>query len=86
MTPSEQVKEKLAHLQNALLTKTPQLPLLLRDIHSALKKDPEVVTLLSPQDISIFIEGLKKQTGIHLASTLTSPASKKKTSQDANDY
>lgn len=76
MTPAEQVREKLANLQQVITSHHPTLPVLLRDIHTQLKKDPDVVTILTPEEISILVSGLSKQTGIELAS-VAMKASKK---------
>ncbi len=64
-----QVKEKLAELEQKLLATTPGMPTLLRDIHNNLKKDPDLVTILSPEDCNILVRGLIKQTNIELAAT-----------------
>lgn len=70
-----EVREKLASLENALLEKTSNMPTLLRDIHRNLKKDPDLVTLLSEEEISVLVRGLKEQTKTELSVTLV----KKKT-------
>ena len=72
-----EVKEKLAQLEQALLEKLPTMPTLLRDIHRSLKADPDTVTLLSEEECSILVQGLKKQTGTAIAtSALNSPKKK----------
>lgn len=71
------IKEKLAELEEALLASTPGMKDLLREIHKALKADPDVVTLLSEEDCSILVRGLKKQTATEIA-TKSLSASKKK--------
>ena len=62
-----QVKEKLASLEAALLEGTPNMPQLLREIHRELKADPDTVTLLSEEECSILVRGLKKQTATEIA-------------------
>lgn len=62
-----QVREKLAQLEEALLAGTPNMPTLLRDIHTNLKADPDVITILSPEEVSILVNGLKKQTNTEIA-------------------
>ena len=64
-----EVKEKLASLEAALLEKLPTMPTILRDIHRSLKADPDVVTLLTEEEIAILINGLKKQTGTVVATS-----------------
>ena len=67
MTPADQVREKLAKLEQMVTAKTPGLPTLLRDIHSQLKKDAELVTLLSDEECSVLVRGLKTQTSTEIA-------------------
>ncbi len=72
-----QVREKLAQLEEALLSKTPNMPTLLRDIHRELKADPDVVTLLSEEECSILVRGLKKQTATVIATSAVKKGTKK---------
>lgn len=67
MNLAEQVQEKLIEMEEVVKTNTPGLPTLLRTVHTLLKKDPEVVTLLSESDCNILVEGLKEHTKIELA-------------------
>ena len=67
MNLAEQVQEKLIEMEEVLNNNTPGLPTLLRTVHTLLKKDPEVVTLLSESDCNILVEGLKEHTKIELA-------------------
>jgi hypothetical protein len=62
-----EVKEKLAALEAALLSDTPAMPTLLRDIHRKLKSDPDVVTILTEEECAILVRGLKKQTSTNIA-------------------
>lgn len=67
------LQEKVAALQDALLSSHPTMPTLLRQIHTLLRADPEQVTLLSEEDISVIVRGLSKQTQVELvASSLKS--------------
>lgn len=72
-----EVREKLASLEEALLSSTPTMPTLLRSIHSLLKKDPDIVTLLSEDEMSILVQGLKKQTGVEIATAAVKTGAKK---------
>ena len=72
-----QVREKLAQLEEALLSATPNMPTLLRDIHRELKADPDVVTLLSEDECSILVRGLKKQTATTIATKAVKKGGKK---------
>jgi len=69
MTAAFEIQEKLAALENALVEKLPDIKNLLRDIHRNLKADPELVTLLSEEEVGILVTGLKKQTGNEIATT-----------------
>ena len=62
MTPNEIISLKIAELQTAVLQTLPNMPTLLRDIHQNLRNDPEIVTLLTPQQVAIIVSGLSKQT------------------------
>lgn len=68
MTKVDIVREQLLQLKAALDTRLPNFPQLLRTIHMNLKKDPEIVTLLAPEDINIVIQGLERQKNTILAS------------------
>lgn len=68
-TQAYEIKEKLAELEAALLEGTPNMPSLLRIIHSTLKKDSDLVTLLSEEECSILVQGLKKQTSTEIATS-----------------
>ena len=62
-----QIREKLAELEQALLEKTPTMPSLLKEIHKQLKADEDVCTILSEEECSILVRGLKKQTSTEIA-------------------
>lgn len=72
-----EIKEKLARLEAALNESTPGIATLLRDIHSSLKKDADVVTLLSEEECNILVEGLKKQTATEIAVSALKSGGKK---------
>ena len=65
------VREKVAELSGLLLSKHPKMPVLLREIHTALRAQPENVTLLSEEEISVIVNGLKIQTGVEFAQSAT---------------
>lgn len=71
------IKEKIADLQNKLLESHPLIPSLLRTIHTQLKADPEVVTLLDESEINGIVSGLQFTTNIKLVESAT-PKTKKK--------
>jgi len=68
--------DKVIDLQEALLDRHPRMPSLLREIHTTLRAQPENVTLLSEDQISIIVNGLKIQTGVEFAATATKSSSK----------
>lgn len=72
-----EVREKLACLEEALLQATPNMPTLLRDIHKQLKADPAIVTILSEEEVSILVRGLKKQTATTIATAVKKAPAKK---------
>ncbi len=72
-----EVREKLAQLDAGLLETTPNIAVLLRDIHRNLKADPDIVTLLSEEECSVLVRGLKVQTKTSIATTATKAKAKK---------
>lgn len=66
-----ELQEKIQALQSALLDRHPAMPTLLREIHTALRKQPENVVILSEEDIGIIVRGLEVQTNTFLAETVT---------------
>lgn len=65
-----QVREKILSLQAAMLDRHPRMPVLLQEIHTALKAQPENVTLLPEEEICILVKGLQHQTGVFLAESV----------------
>ncbi len=72
-----QVQEKLALLEAKLNEAAPGIPTLLREIHQQLKKDPDVVTLLSEEECNILVQGLKKQTATEISTSALKKGAKK---------
>ena len=81
-----EVKEKLAQLEAALLAGTPNMATLLQDIHRTLKQDPDVVTLLSEEDCSILVRGLKKQTNTEIAVKAVKKKTKAMSKMTTSDF
>lgn len=67
---------KIASLQEAILQVHPRLPILLKEIHTILKNDPSIVTVLGEEEIATIVNGLKLQT----KTEITAASLKKKTS------
>lgn len=62
MNTTFEVREAIASLSDMLTVGHPQLPTVLRKIHTALKSDPDVVTILSDEERARIIAGLEIQT------------------------
>lgn len=69
-----ELQTQILELQNAILSRHPSMPTLLRQVHTALRKQPENVILLSEEDIGIIVNGLEAQTNTFLAETVTKGA------------
>jgi hypothetical protein len=77
LTQHQLISAKIQELQSQLLANHPQMPLLLREIHSTLKNNPAVVTLLEEDEICTIFNGLQKQTNTYLVQSMTSTKSGK---------
>lgn len=68
MSPEQtfELKEKVASLESMLLAVHPEMPLLLRKIHTQLQQDPELVTLLSEEEIGLIVRGLSVQMKVEI--------------------
>jgi hypothetical protein len=73
-----EVQETISELQEKLLSAHPEMPVLLRKIHTKLKADPALVTLLTEEEISQIVNGLKHVTNIQLTSSTTKKESRDK--------
>ena len=71
-----EIQQTISELESALLNAHPEMPTLLRKIHTKLKSDPAIVTLLSEEEIAHVINGLKVQTNVSLISA-KKPAAEK---------
>ena len=78
LTQHEQIQAKILALQEALLEKNPKMPYLLREIHTNLKNDPAVVTLLTEDEIAIIVSGLQAQTMVQIVTTQVKPSAQAK--------
>lgn len=77
MTPAEQLSEKVSALSEAILSRHPTMPTLLREIHTTLRSYPEQVTLLSESEIQVIVSGLSVQTNVAFAASASKPAAAK---------
>ena len=69
---AELVSAKINELKDMLLTDHPQMPILLRTIHTQLRSDPVIVTLLTDDQIGTIVAGLHKQTGVTISAKIMS--------------
>ena len=81
----DDIREKIATLQSHLLTAHPLIPTLLRTIHTQLKADPEVVTLLEEGEILTIVNGLQHVTKIKLVE-VSKPAKKSLKNMSLDDF
>jgi len=72
-----EIQQNISELQTALMTAHPEMNQLLRKIHSKLKADPAVVTLLTEDEIAQVIAGLKEVTNVSFVSSAKTPKAKK---------
>lgn len=77
LTPQQfLVVEKIARLENCLLASDPQMPHLLRAIHTALHQDPELVHFLEPAQVGVITKAAFTQAKITVVTTSVKKASK----------
>lgn len=71
----DRVLGRIEELKTALDDSLPNMPNILQDIHKSLRDDPEIVTLLSEEEISVIVKGLEK----HEDTVIVAKSAKKKT-------
>ena len=72
----QELKAKIASLQEALLSQHPMMPRLLQEIHKTLREYPENVTLLTDEEVGVIVRGLKQQTNTEIATAAIKNKSK----------
>ena len=73
MTTSHlEISIKIAELEDTLKSAHPSMPTLLREIHRNLQQDPEIVTLLTSEEVSIIVRGLSAQTNVTITTSIVS--------------
>lgn len=77
------LQERFAALDKSLAERSPQIKLILHEIHTTLKKQPENVTLLSEDEIAIVFQSLEQVTGTHFAISQTKGSGSGKTAKKA---
>lgn len=87
LTSVEQVKQRISELHTALTSRLPGYEGLLQIIHRNLANDPDVVTLLSKEEVGTVVAALSQRKGIVLAKAAGSgkTSSGKKLSQITTD-
>jgi hypothetical protein len=71
LTNYDLISNKIHNLQNLLQAAAPNYELLLREIHTNLAADADVVHLLSEEQIGVIVAGLSKKKGIVIAEVMT---------------
>lgn len=77
LSDGDQLKQKVHELSEMILAKHPRMPVLLREIHTTVRKYPEQVTLLDDKEIGIIVAGLQVQTNTSLVVSAAKPAAAK---------
>ena len=79
---------KIDQFEQALIHTHPHMPVLLMKIHKQISADPELVTVLSEDQIGIIVAGLKVQTKTELTGTILkqSTSRTKKTKLDLDMF
>lgn len=85
MTPQEQITDQINNLQTALLEQHPQMPQILRSVLLKLKADPEVVTLLTEEQIGTVVKSAIRHSGAVIMATASKSATKKSLSKTSVD-
>ena len=78
MTPTQQLQEQILSLQSALISANPGIPTMLRTIHTALRVDKDLVTLLSPEEKGVIVQGLMSITNTIIATAAVKGTGSKK--------
>ena len=75
----DRIRDRMAELEESLNNSIPGFEHILSDIHKSLRDDPEIVTLLDPEEIAIIVRGLSAHANTVITTAKTKPkASRKK--------
>lgn len=77
-SPTHPIAMEMAELEEALNKNVPGFNVILRDIHIKLREDPNTVTLLSEEEISLIVKGLERHANVTLTSKAAKPSAKAK--------
>lgn len=78
LTNGQQLKTQITELQEKLHKALPDYKELLQVIHTNLRKDEDLVHLLSPEDIGVIVAGLSKHKNIVIATATAKGSGGKK--------
>lgn len=65
------LQQDMLMLEKSVKERLPDMPIMLKKIHEALRKDPDNVTLATEEEIYIVFSGLEKQTNTYLTQAIT---------------
>ena len=65
------LQQDILLLEQSVKERLPNMPILLKKIWEALRKDPDNATLASEEEIAIVFSGLERQTNTYIAQTVT---------------
>ena len=60
----EAMRHNISQLEKALVEKMPEMPMMLRRIHTDLKQCPELLHLLDEEEVAKVVRALSIQTGV----------------------
>lgn len=75
------LRMELAELEQALLNELPEFKTILKDIHSKLRQDPELVTALSEEEIESIVVGLTRHASLEILAPKAAKAAKAATAR-----
>lgn len=78
LSVEQQIKGRIAELQEAIEKSIPGYQQILKEIHTNLRNDPDTVTLLSDEEIGVIVAGLSKHKNVVIALEEAKKASKSK--------
>lgn len=68
---------ELAELEQALLQQLPEFKTILKDIHGKLRQDPELVAIMSEEEIELVVRGLTKHATVEIIAPKAAKAARK---------
>ena len=68
---------ELAELEQALLQQLPEFKTILKDIHGKLRQDPELVAIMTEEEIELVVRGLTKHATVEIIAPKAAKAARK---------